>query len=136
MLSGGIRGFGDTSPSEAGSERKRKLCRASARFFLVVAADEELGDLHQVVGQDSDANKYAEAVVAASQTTLHSAAAEEYGNAAFNAGTEALRLFELRTFFKSLTFSRFLSAALGNAGASDRSEERRVGKGCRCRWAE
>src|SRR5436309_9278221 len=101
------------------AERKRELCRAGARFFLVLAANEEFGDLHQIVGQNGDADECAEAVVAASQTTLHSPAAEEHGNAAFNAGAEPLRLFELRSFFKSLTFSRFLSAALRNAGASD-----------------
>ena len=60
---------------------------------LILAADEEFGDLHQVVGQDGDADEYAEAVVAASQTTFHSAAAEEHGNAAFNAGAGSVARF-------------------------------------------
>ena len=96
-----------------------RLGCAGAGFLLVLAADEEFGNLHQVVGQDGDADKHAEALFAASQTTFHAAAAEEHRNAAFDAGAEALRLFEIRTFFKRLTLGRFLSAALGNAGAAD-----------------
>src|SRR5207247_9387070 len=84
-----------------------------------VAPDEEFGNLNQVVGQDGDADKDAESLLAASQTTFHSPATEQHRNAAFNAGAEALRFFEIRTFFKSLTFGGFASAALGNAGAAD-----------------
>src|SRR5207244_9978141 len=44
---------------------------------------------------------------------------EEDGNTACDTCTESLRLFEVVTFFKSLTFGGFLSAALGNADAAD-----------------
>jgi len=79
-------------------------------LFLSLALNEEFGELHQVVGEDGDADKNAESFFALSKTPLHSATTEEYGNAAFDAGAESLRLFEIRTFFKGLTLRRFLSA--------------------------
>src|SRR5436309_12069022 len=73
----------------------------------------------RLLARTATPDKNAESFFALSKTPLHSATTEEHGNAAFDAGAEALRLFEIRTFFKSLTLGRFLSAALGNAGAGD-----------------
>jgi hypothetical protein len=67
--------------------------------------------LRQVVGQDGDADKHAESLFAVSKTTFHSPAAEEHKNAAFDAGAEALRFFEIRTFLKGLPVGSFPSAA-------------------------
>ena len=110
-------------PEQAAGWRNgmQKLSGACAWFFLIFTPDEEFSDLHEVVGQNGDADKHAESFLAVSKTTFHASAAEEHGNAAFDAGAEALRLFEIRTFLKGGARGSFLSAALGNTSAADTS---------------
>lgn len=78
-----------------------------------------MGNVHQVVGQHGRADENLEAFGALRQTSLHAAAAEQYGDAALDAGAEALRLFEGGSFLQGFMLCSFLAAALGNAGAGD-----------------
>ena len=53
----------------------------------------------------------------ASQTASHPASAEKYGDGTFDAGTEALGLFESRSLLGGCAFWSFMAASLRNAQA-------------------
>ncbi len=98
------------------SERGSGLRRSSEAFLLLV---QQVGDVHEVVGQDGGADQDLKAVTALGQTSLHAAAAKQHGDTAFDAGPEALSLLELRAPFKRLPLRGFFSTPLRNADELD-----------------
>ena len=80
---------------------------------------QQVGDVHEVVGQDGGADQDLKAVTALGQTSLHAAAAKQHGDTAFDAGPEALSLLELRAPFKRLPLRGFFSTPLRNADELD-----------------
>ncbi len=80
---------------------------------------QQVGDGHEVVGQDGGADQDLKAVTALGQTSLHAAAAKQHGDTALNACPEALSLLELRALFKRLPFRGSFSTPLRNADELD-----------------
>src|SRR5215471_1417662 len=76
-------------------------------------------NLHQIVREHGCADQQLEALDALGATTLHTAAAEQHGDAALDAGPEALASLEACTLLVGGTLRRSLAAALRDALHAD-----------------
>ena len=95
------------------------LCGPSSSpilFFKQQSCDD-----HEVIRKDGSSHEQLESLVSFGKAPLHAAAAEENGNAAFNAGTKTLAILERRAFFMGCLGRRLFAAALRNAYKFDAS---------------
>src|SRR5258708_23055905 len=77
------------------------------------------GDAHQVVGEHGGADQQLETLDALGQAALHAAPAEQHGDAALDAGPEALPLLEVGRLFTGFAFRSSLAAGLWDAHQLD-----------------
>src|SRR6187431_3278978 len=77
------------------------------------------GDAHQVVGEHGGADQQLETLDALGQAALHAAPAEQHGDAALDAGPEALALLEVGRLFTGFALRSSRAAGLWDAHQLD-----------------
>lgn len=85
--------------------------------FLLL--DQEVRDFHKIVREYCGTHQQLEVLTALDESSLHSTAVKEYGDASLNAGAESLPLLEGRAFFVSFALRCLLSATLWDAHDCD-----------------
>ena len=83
------------------------------------AFDQQLADLHEIVGEHGSANEQVEALGALGEATLHAAAAHQHRDAALDASAKTLAVLECARSFAGFALRRPAAAALRNRGRGD-----------------
>jgi hypothetical protein len=90
------------------------------------AFDQQLADLHEIVGEHRGANKQFEVLGAFGATTLHATTAHQYRDAALYAGAETLAILECARSLAGLALRRPDAAALRNRDRGDAAVHARL----------
>src|SRR5215469_8120274 len=83
------------------------------------AFDQQLADLHEIVGEHCSTNEQFEALGALGEATLHAAAAHQHRDAALNASAKTLTVLECTRSFAGFALRRPAAAALRNRDRGD-----------------
>jgi len=94
-----------------------RLCSSSATSFLLFL--KQSCDDHEVVGKHGGSHQKFESLATLGEATLHATTAEENGDTALDAGTEALTVLEDWAFLEGCLGRRFFPATLGNTHKLD-----------------
>src|SRR5215472_1885012 len=81
--------------------------------------DQQLADLHEIVGEHGSAHEQFEALGALGEATLHAAAAHQHRDAALDAGAKTLAVLECARSLAGLSLRRPAAAALRNRDRGD-----------------
>jgi hypothetical protein len=90
------------------------------------AFDQQLGNLHEIVGEHRGADKQFEVLGALGEATLHAAAAHQYRDATLYASAKALAVFECARSFVGFALRRLAATALRNRYRGDAAVHARL----------